>query len=104
MGLMQTDPTEAQRRYKDDPDVTNFLKEFSGLMATHFDVLSKDPPKSSAPPPKQGSSSAGCGAPAMPAVQQKSQEFLVMEDPEVQEAFRDPEVQKLLAELRAGRQ
>merc|ERR1711879_1043326 len=102
MGLMQTDPEEAQRRYKSDPDIANFLKEFSSLMATHFDVLSKDAPKSSTPaaPPKQIASS-GYSA---PPVQEKSQELLVMEDPEVQEAFRDPEVQKLLGELRAGRQ
>merc|ERR1712014_437050 len=74
-------------------------------MATHFDVLSKDAAKSPAhATPARQVASSGNSAPPPSAVQEKAQELLVMEDPEVQEAFRDPEVQKLLAELRAGRQ
>lgn len=111
MALMQTDPAGAQKKYASDPDVAKFLMEFSQLMATHFDVLSKDPTQASGDP-KQGSTSASpapviqmIGTPdKRPAVAEKAQEFLVMEDPAVQEAFRDPEVQNLLAELRAGRQ
>merc|ERR1712023_479253 len=55
MQLMQTDPEAAKTRFKDDPEVSNFLKEFTGLMATHFEVLGKeapDPPKQSAAPTK----------------------------------------------------
>merc|ERR1712194_414204 len=40
--LMQKDPQGAHVKYKDDPKVMDFLKAFSGLMATHFDVLSKE--------------------------------------------------------------
>merc|ERR1711869_81204 len=49
MQLMQTDPEAAKNRYKDDPDVTAFTKDFTGLMATHFEVLSKEAPSN---PPK----------------------------------------------------
>merc|ERR1712070_1341445 len=44
MQLMQTDPEGAKNKYKDDPEVTKFFKDFTGLMATHFDVLSKEAP------------------------------------------------------------
>merc|ERR1712066_939321 len=34
----------AKTKYKDDAEVTKFLKEFTGLMATHFEVLSREAP------------------------------------------------------------
>merc|ERR1719235_3106156 len=39
--MMQEDPTTAQQKYKDDKQVMDFLKEFSELMATHFDGMAK---------------------------------------------------------------
>jgi len=50
MNLMQTNPDEAKHKYNNDEEVTEFMKEFSALMATHFDVLgneSKHPANSS---------------------------------------------------------
>merc|ERR1712070_592717 len=41
LDLMQKDPTTAQQKYKDDKEVMDFLKEFSELMATHFDGMAK---------------------------------------------------------------
>jgi hypothetical protein len=106
LGEMGTDPAAAQKKYANDPEVNAFIKEWSGLMATHFDILGKDqdsktsasasPAPVSAPrPPTGGYNSSNGNA--------SSSEMLVLEDPEVQAAFADPEVQQLLAELRAGR-
>lgn len=117
MQLMQTDPEAAKHKYKDDPKVTKFLKDFTGLMATHFEVLSKEAPN----PPKASSSQApkpvdapitgldlGAKPPpaaAMPAgysSQAQKGERLPIEDPAVAAAFQDPEVQALIAAIRAG--
>lgn len=122
--LMQSDPQEAQRRYASNPEVSAFLKEFTSLMATHFDLLGKGAVKASP---------AGPGAPSTSMVSSKgSQDTSVLpdtvrgtsappaplytshlpsddpvakalSDPKVSEAFQDAEVQALLAELRAGR-
>eukprot|EP00927_Polykrikos_kofoidii_P065413 TRINITY_DN61169_c0_g1_i1.p1 TRINITY_DN61169_c0_g1~~TRINITY_DN61169_c0_g1_i1.p1 ORF type:complete len:526 (+),score=111.02 TRINITY_DN61169_c0_g1_i1:103-1680(+) len=113
VGLMQTDPLEAQRRYSSDPEVTKFLNEFSGLMATHFDVLSKEAPASQSKNVGATSSQLAPstlpqnlkGASGQPAVASSGgSEAIVLDDPRIQEAFADPEVQQLIAELRAGRQ
>jgi hypothetical protein len=39
MQLLQTNPTEAQNKYKNDPEVSLFLQEFATLMAGHFESL-----------------------------------------------------------------
>merc|ERR1711998_784205 len=54
MQLMQSDPDAAKNKYKDDVEVTKFLKDFTGLMATHFEVLSKEAPS---PPEKSSQTS-----------------------------------------------
>jgi len=106
MQLMQSDPEEAKRRFGNDPGVTSFLKEFSSLMGTHFDILSKskEPGGASASPPKAEAAKSSA-APALPAPPQApgGGEAPLLLEPEVERAFRDPEVQALLAELRAGR-
>jgi hypothetical protein len=37
--LMQSDPKLATERFKDDPDVTQFLQEFGKVMAAHFEAI-----------------------------------------------------------------
>mmetsp|Transcript_74056 Transcript_74056/g.176336 ORF Transcript_74056/g.176336 Transcript_74056/m.176336 type:complete len:343 (-) Transcript_74056:287-1315(-) len=96
--LMQTDPVAAQQRYKDDAEVSKFLTEFSGLMATHFDVLgssskasSKAPAAQQAPPTSTSSTSTS----------QQSSGPVVL-PPEVQAVLKDPEVKQLLNAAQAG--
>ena len=36
---MQKDPKEAERRYKGDPDVDEFMREFGKIMSSHFSKL-----------------------------------------------------------------
>lgn len=36
---MQSDPAEAQKRFKNDPDVDLFLREFGKVMSAHFEKL-----------------------------------------------------------------
>mmetsp|Transcript_43654 Transcript_43654/g.79629 ORF Transcript_43654/g.79629 Transcript_43654/m.79629 type:complete len:321 (+) Transcript_43654:66-1028(+) len=92
--LMQTDPEAAQRKYKDDAEVSKFLKEFSSMMATHFDVLS-------------GSKAAKGGKAAPPAAAAPQESALstpqpTMLSPEAAACLKDPEVQQLLNAARAG--
>jgi len=123
MALMQRDPEEAKRKFAGDADVAKFLQEFSGLMATHFDVLSKEAPKpvpgAGAPAPVPMGSPASIANPllelegaqvARPASRAVSTQHIppddpaakAMADPKVSEAFQDPEVQALLSRLYAG--
>jgi len=110
MQLMQTNPEEAKRRYNHDEEVMKFMKDFSSLMATHFDVLSKE-----APDPKKSNSTSSStevvatkvppGAPVISrggAGYASSNEATPLSNPEVAAAFQDAEVQQLIAELRAG--
>ncbi|OLP98013.1 Phosphatidylinositol 3-kinase vps34 [Symbiodinium microadriaticum] len=97
MALMQTAPDEAKRRYANDPEVTKFMQDFSGLMATHFDVLSKEAPN-------PGKPQAGyTKAPSQPAKASPAQQASPLDDPKVAKAFQDPEVQQLISELYAGK-
>mmetsp|Transcript_52825 Transcript_52825/g.115469 ORF Transcript_52825/g.115469 Transcript_52825/m.115469 type:complete len:556 (-) Transcript_52825:222-1889(-) len=160
IGLFQTDPTLAQQKYKNDPEVSKFMKEFMSLMATHFSVLgaqadstkkpqsqgessSKKASSAPAPPPSTSReivlpSSNTTGEPALeelgfapvprgsktaplnmtrPTQPEKlSSEELTrnldpndplakaLSDPRVADAWQDPEVQKVIQEVRAGRQ
>lgn len=122
ISLMQSDPEAAQRKYSSNPEVSGFLHEFSGLMATHFDLLGKDekakpkaPPSAAAAPSISTMEAAWAledsigGSPATPAplytgnLPADDPVTKALSDPKVSEAFQDPEVQQLLAELRAGR-
>lgn len=105
MKLMQTAPGEAQRRYQDNAEVTQFLKDFSALMATHFDVLSKEAPGAK-PQAGYAKMPAPPAPPKQPVAQSRAQpavQALPTDDPKVAAAFQDPEVQELLAELYAGK-
>lgn len=42
MKLIQNDPKEAKKRYGNVPELNEFFKEFSSLMADHFHNLEKD--------------------------------------------------------------
>merc|ERR1712224_1088786 len=44
--LMQKDAAAAKKKYENDKEVTDFLMEFSKLMATHFELLGKEEEKS----------------------------------------------------------
>merc|ERR1712137_990959 len=94
LGLMGKDPEEAMLMLKDDVEFPLFFKEFSNLMATHFDVLSKDSknvnkPLRSEPSQQVKTLEQVCGA---------------KYSPEVEAAFKDPEVLSLIAELQSGKQ
>merc|ERR1712110_804318 len=118
MQLMQTDPTAAKKKYENDPEVTSFLMQFSQIMATHFEVLEKEKGKTSAPAGKTsapaspamftegGGSTSSSARPIAGGYSNSgntSPEMTLMQDPAIQAAFKDPEVQRLLGELRAGR-
>lgn len=90
MALMQSDPEAAQRKYKDDPEVSTFLKGFAELMATHFEVLGKSEVGRPSPAPETGKT------------QTLDSAFLSTLEPHVEAAFRDPEVQAVISALRAG--
>eukprot|EP00930_Biecheleria_cincta_P057937 TRINITY_DN43799_c0_g1_i1.p1 TRINITY_DN43799_c0_g1~~TRINITY_DN43799_c0_g1_i1.p1 ORF type:complete len:439 (-),score=118.95 TRINITY_DN43799_c0_g1_i1:67-1383(-) len=105
MNLMQTNPDEAKQKYNSDEEVTKFMKDFSALMATHFDVLGKDTPnpaKSSSSPSQSSIMPASPKPAASAGGYAGGLEPLPIDDPKVMQAFQDPEVQQLLAALRAG--
>merc|ERR1711939_394399 len=88
---------EAKRKYRDDPEVTKFLTEFSDLMATHFSELAKtsDGPKQPGP-----SEAATSSCPGLAGGSEVPNPDL---PPHVQEALRDAEVKALIASVQAGR-
>jgi hypothetical protein len=113
MQLMQTDPEAAKRKYKDDVEVTKFLKEFTGLMATHFEVLGNEAPKTSKPAQPARETQKAIDAPVagldlsarpLPMTTRPSSngEKLPIDDPKVMAVMQDPEVQALIAAIRAG--
>merc|ERR1712039_42510 len=89
----------------DDAEVMSFLKEFSALMATHFDVLGKEEAKTTngASKPTPAPSSVQPAYRPVGNAPAPSLEPLPIDDPNVAAAFSDPEVQALIASLRAGR-
>lgn len=105
MQLMQTDPDEARRRYSDNEEVSKFIKDFGSLMATHFNVLSKEAsntkPQSGYSAPKE--QIAKSPKPVQNAQNVQNAQALPTDDPKVAAAFQDPEVQQLLSELYAGK-
>jgi hypothetical protein len=121
MQLMQTDPEGAKQRFKDDPDVTKFMKDFTGLMATHFDVLANqaEAPKAAAPPapPSQKAidaplsgldlaakpPAAALAPPSSGGETRKGEKPLPTEDPKIMALLQDPEVMALIAGIRAGK-
>merc|ERR1712070_709170 len=115
MQLMQSDPEAAKQKFKDDPDVTKFMKDFTGLMATHFDVLSKEAPnpKAASPPPATtqkaidapitGLDLSAKPPPAAAQPARKGEKPLPTEDPKILALLQDPEVMNLIAAIRAGR-
>jgi len=90
--LMQKDAAAAKKKYENDKEVTDFLMEFSKLMATHFELLGKEEEKS--PPQATYQNPQGQTVQGQP-------EFL--QNPEVQKALKDPEVQQIIAEMQRGR-
>jgi len=117
MALMQSDPEAAKKKYKEDSEVTSFLKDFTGLMATHFEVLGKEAsstpqklPSSPAESPKPieapiaGLDLAAKPPPATTRPPSNGHKTgLPIDDPEVMRTLQDPEVQSLIAGIKAGR-
>lgn len=89
IALMQKDPEQAKAKFGSDPEVSSFLKSFSSLMSTHFEVLSKDAGARENSNPSKAASLPTDGPQVL--------------DPEVAKVMTDPEVQALLQALRAGR-
>jgi hypothetical protein len=95
---MQQDAQAAKKKYENDEEVTNFLMEFSKLMATHFEVLGKDEPERKPQTTYQAPDGKMVqGIPQNPEMQK------MLENPEVQKALKDPEVQQIIAEMQRGR-
>merc|ERR1711904_79513 len=92
---MQKDAQAAKKKYEKDEEVTNFLMEFSKLMATHFEVLGNEEPQTSSQPTYT--------SPQGQTVQGTPQMAQMMNNPEVQKALKDPEVQQIIAEMQRGR-
>jgi hypothetical protein len=101
LDLMQKDPTAAQQKYKDDKKVMDFLKEFSELMATHFDGMAKSGETISKPAVTQETAVA----PVAPAGAKGDQIVSTSEfGPEVQKALDDPNVRKVIEMIQRGAQ
>lgn len=92
--LMQKDSKAAKKKYENDKEVTDFLMEFSKLMATHFEVLGKEEEKQS---PPQATYQTPQGQNIDPRTAQ------IIQNPEVEKALKDPEVQQIIGEMQRGR-
>lgn len=90
--LMQKDAAAAKKKYENDKEVTDFLMEFSKLMATHFEVLGKEEETSKPQATYQ--------TPQGQTVQGQPQ---ILQNPEVEKTLKDPEVQQIIAEMQRGR-
>lgn len=98
--MMQKDPEAAKIAYRDDPEVLQFFKEFSALMATHFDIIGKS----------QTETSTGFQSAASPAVKTSSAPSIITPvsedamppgvDAELVKIMQDPEIQYLIQILR----
>merc|ERR1711924_307859 len=95
--LMQKDSAAAKKKYENDKEVTDFLMEFSKLMATHFEVLGKEEEKTTSKP------QATYQNPQGQSVQVDPRQAQIIQNPEVEKALKDPEVQQIIAEMQRGR-
>lgn len=102
MALMSSDPEAAKLKYANDPVVLKFMKEFSSLMAVHFQELGKHESKEKPQTPTKPASNTVVpmrGAKLPPG----SPAPLPIDNPVVAEALMDPEVQTLINQMRQGR-
>lgn len=120
VGLMQTNPTQAKQKFKDNKKVTDFFVEFSKLMGGHFEELGekekdekkeeqkkeiKQPPKPSIEEIKPVSSKpiASKKQQPPPVSSPDPQMAKKLEDPTVQHLLSLPKIQAFIAELQKGR-
>jgi len=110
--LMQRDPKEAQRRFKGDPEVDLFLREFGKVMSAHFESLSQKQQgeQQQQQAPEVGplhaevlrrAEAEGGGAKKKVVETSTEEETRVKEvlnDPELREFLMDPELQRILQE------
>eukprot|EP01051_Picozoa_sp_SAG22_P000895 SAG22_NODE_29_length_28404_cov_23.294153_16_plen_338_part_00 len=79
MAEMQENPAEAAKKYEGNPMVTEFLKEFMGLMGDHFHNIAEEKEKEEAAKTEAAWPTEG-----------------PMADPEVKKIMTDPEFQPVL--------
>eukprot|EP01046_Picozoa_sp_COSAG06_P028365 COSAG06_NODE_2549_length_6687_cov_142.924256_1_plen_372_part_00 len=91
MAEMQEDPEAASKKYKDDKQVSEFLREFMGLMGDHFSNLADDADR-------KAKDEAEKKAKEEQAAQAQAQAAAMgpMSDPKVQAIMSDPEFQPIL--------
>lgn len=85
MAEMQEDPEAATKKYANDKQVTEFLREFMGLMGDHFSNLADDADAKAAQEAEQKAKEEQAAEVANP-----------MNDPKVKEIMSDPEFQPIL--------
>ena len=105
---MQKDPKEAERRYKGDPDVDEFIREFGKIMSGHFNKLGaqqeeeQQRKQGGIPNPKPVQEIGPLHAEALERGKQQekqkstSQQFTDASDERVREIVNDPELSSML--------
>ena len=92
MQEMQENPEAASKKYKNDKYISEFLKEFMGLMGDHFSNLADDADSKAQKETEQKTKDEAAAAAA-------SQQELMsgpLADPAVQAIMSDPEFQPIL--------
>lgn len=110
--LMQTNPREAEKQFKGDPEVDEFMNELSKTMASHFGNLAEKQQKKektipSAPPVQdigplhaQVIANKKTGSVNMQSYDPKEEERVkdIVNDPELSAMLLDPDLQQILIE------
>lgn len=114
--LMQSNPAEAKVKYGGDSEVEKYMKEFSTLMATHFQLLAEKEAKKQ----KQQTKTQEKTTDIKPVTKKKddiSPESIAaatqgmnlpagdaekLKDPKIVEAMMDPGVQRVIEQLKRG--
>jgi hypothetical protein len=85
MAEMQEDPEAASKKYADDKMITEFLREFMGLMGDHFSNLAEDSESKAKEEAEKKAKEEHAALAASP-----------LNDPKVKEIMSDPEFQPIL--------
>merc|ERR1711991_41630 len=115
--LMQTNPHEAEKRFKGDPDVDEFMKEFGKIMSGHFSALGEKQDEEArrtnvAPKPiqeigplhakvleRQKQQTSGVIPPSPPLNEAENERIKeIVNDSELSAMLMDPKLQEILVE------
>ena len=101
IGLFQTNPAEAKRKYENDTEVSKFMTEFSKLMGTHFENIAADEAKHGKNKnPAQNPAAASSTTPHIQPASDSSTEIQAAPElnlsPELQADLQDPNVMQLI--------